>query len=180
MRSGWVIGVLTLCLTHAAEAQVNVFVAGGPSIPLRGFDRVAKLGGLGFVGATVPVSRTRVALGGEILYGRNPHHIVGDRSSLYGALGLARYVIVERRRLSVFASAGAGALLHSRASERFPGLDASAVGLAVTVGAGVSLRVAPVSPFLSVGYVRGAGSLDTSFPTELVDIRAGATVSLGP
>ena len=163
----------------AVAAQTEVFVAGAAALPLGDFGEIADLGIHGQLGGTVEVGTSGFAVAASGFFGSLPHAIAGDRSDLYGATVLTGYTIVDAYELRLRTWAGVGGMVHTRKSDRFPGLDGSKRGLSVSGGAVVSRPVGRISLFGSGFYTRGLGDLGTSsYPTEFVTIGGGVSIPL--
>lgn len=162
-----------------ASAQASLFGGAGAALPLGDFADVVDPGIEAFAGGTLGLGTGGVSLRAMAYYARHPHEIEGDRSDVFDVSVLAGYRVARVSGVGVSAWAGAGGMVHSRRSSRFPGLDTSRRGLSVSVGASASRPTGAVNVLVIALYTRGLGDLDTAaFPTAHLTIGAGVSVPI--
>jgi hypothetical protein len=164
----------------ASSAQTRVFVAGGAMVPLGDFASVAEPGpGVG-AGVLLGAGTRGLVMGVDASYARGSHSSGDARSDVYGLTGLIGYTLGGLGAVELTPLLGAGALVHTRRSAALPGLDATRAGPGASLGLRATFPVGGGRAFAAGGYVLGFGDVNTAaFPTKLLSLTAGVTISLG-
>jgi len=170
------VAALTLTLSGDLSAQASVFLGGGLTIPTGEYSDYAKTGWNGFGGVLFAVGEAGLAVGAEGFFGSNSHDYEGDKTNLYGGMGLVSYSIDTGSSAAPFVFGGVGYMTHSYKSDDFPDDEGSASGLAAGFGGGVSFPLGGVNGILAGSFVSGFGDIDG---THLVGINAAVQIPFG-
>jgi hypothetical protein len=165
----------SLTLASSASAQA-VFLGAGATIPTSTYGDYAKTGWMGFGGVLFPVGDAGLSVGGEGFYGSNSHETEGDKTNLYGAMGLVGFSFMPEASAQPFVYAGAGYMTHSYKSDSFPTAEGSESAMAVGLGGGVSFPLGGVRGMAAASYNQG---LDTLKETKFIGISAAIQIMLG-
>lgn len=163
--------VLSFLAPADVVGQIGVFVGAGMTAPTADFAEFpgevgngGKPGWQAFGGVLVPVGEAGLSVGGEIFYGVNNHDLTGDKTNLYGGMGLVGFAFGEPDAVSPFVFGGLGALVHDYRSEMFPIDEEKFTGLAAGGGGGVSFPLGTARCMVAGSYNQGMGDVsDTSF-----------------
>jgi hypothetical protein len=157
-------------------AQTAIFVMGGLTVPTGDYGELANAGWMAQAGAMFSVAPA-VAVGVGGLYGMNSHESPpdGDKTNLYGGLGIVQYTFVGAA-VTPYVYGGAGFITHSYKSEAFPAAEGSSSGLAATAGAGLDLPLGGQTGFVEAEYLTGFGDVDG---TDLFVVSAGVAFAVG-
>ena len=158
-------------------AQANVFLGGGATFPVSDFGELANTGWQGWGGVLVPVGDAGISVGAEGFYGSNNHEIDGNKTKLYGGLGLVGMQWGDPEGLQPAVFGGLGLMKRSFTSDAIPILDSSATSLAWGGGAGVGYPIGGVSGFLGASYTSGTG--DENFAIRYFTIGLSAMIPVG-
>lgn len=164
----------------ASSAQTRAFVAGSAMVPVGDFASVAEPGAGVAAGVLLAAGTRGLAMGVGASYGRLGHSSGDARSDVYGLMALVGYTLGGLGPVELTPLVGVGALVHARRSAALPGLDATRVGAGASLDLRATLPVGGVKAFAAGSYAMGFGDVNgAAFPTELLSVTAGVTISLG-
>lgn len=163
--------LVLLAVPVVAQAQVYVFLGGGPTFPNGDYGNYAKTGWIAHAGVGVPVGPAGLSVGLDAFYGQNNHSDVdGDKTNPYGAMGFAQYRFGNPERPGVYAYGEAGLLVHKYGSDTFSPESNSQFAL----GGGVGVDF-PLGGGKSI-WVEGAYT--NSDGTNFITAQAGIALGL--
>ncbi len=169
--AGAVVGSLAVSMAHA---QANIYIGGGPSIPVGEFGDYAKTGWLATAGFSVPVGGKGLSVGGEVMYGSNKHSdFAGDKTNLPGAFGFLMYRVGDQSKPGIYLFGQAGILNHQYKTSGSPGYSGeSDWKFAAGGGAGVDIPAGGVNVFVEGRFITRSG-------TSFIPIQAGISIPVG-
>lgn len=131
------VGLIGFALPARTAAQ-TIYVSGGATFPTGDYGDYAKTGWMGAAGMLFPVGGMGLALGAEGFYGQNNHSDVdGDKTSLYGGLGIVEYEFSAGGSVIPYVFGGLGLMVHKYSSDEFPEFEDSDSKFAYQFGGGV-------------------------------------------
>ena len=145
-----VIGTIVLMTTSNPLSAQTVWIGGGATFPTSDYGNLANTGYQFEAGVGTPVGDQGVYLGVGGSYGQNNHELIdGDKTNLYGFMGLVEYDFAGRDAERTFYVLGmAGVLWHKFSSDTSP--EATESGLGYAGAAGYSFPLGSVN-----GWVEG-------------------------
>ena len=180
---GWcTVGTVALFLFLAPGASAQaVFLGAGATIPTGDFADFgagdgANTGWMGFGGVLFPVGEAGLSVGGEGFYGSNSHDTDGDKTNLYGGMGLVGFTFNQEASAQPFVFSGIGFMTHSYKSDSFPTAEGSESGMAVGLGGGVSFPLGGVRGMAAASYNAGLDDIDG---TTFIGLSAAVQILVG-
>ncbi len=160
-----------------SSAQGTVFLGGGVTIPVSDYGELANTGWQGWGGVLVPVSDAGLSLGFEGFFGQNNHETDGNKTELWGGLGLVGWEWGDREGLQPTVFGGLGFMKRSFKSESTPALDNGTTSFAWGGGAGVGFPLGGVRGFAGGSYTSGTG--DVNFAVRFISLGVSVLIPLG-
>ena len=158
-----------LLVPAVANAQVMLFLGGGPTFPSGEYSDYANTGWMGHAGVGFAVGPRGLTAGVDAFYGQNNHSdIEGDKTNPYGAMGFLAYRFGNPERPGIYLIGDAGFLVHKYGSDTFESESESQ--FAFGGGAGVEIPMGGKSIFIEGHYTTSDG---TNFMSALVGIGFG-------
>jgi opacity protein-like surface antigen len=169
----------TLAMTAVstrAEAQVNVFIGGGPSLPMGDFKDYAKTGWLLQGGLGVDISKG-LFLEAEGFFGSNAHEATGtsnDKTNIMAFMAaLGKSFGTEDAKVSPYVLAGVGMLGHQFRSDDDLASEGTETKFGYTGAVGLSFRLNEKARFwLEARYLGAEG-------TAVLPLFVGISIGLG-
>jgi hypothetical protein len=149
------IAALALAMTTApaAQAQVNLGVAGGPVSPVGGLGDVVNAGFHGGVVIDLGIPVLPFGVRADAMYQRLPGTAGGDDfNQLFGTVN-GRVGLIPIPLLSAYATAGAGLYSSSFAGDRTTD-NGRSVDTGINAGVGARINLVFVRPFIEARYHR--------------------------
>ena len=161
--------VALLSVPAVANAQVMLYLGGGPTFPSGEYSDYANTGWMAHAGVGVPVGPKGLMAGVDAFYGQNNHSdFDGDKTNPYGAMGFLAYRFGNPERTGIYLLGDAGLLVHKYGSDTFDSESDSQ--FAFGAGAGVEIPMGGKSIFVEGHYTTSDG---TNFISALVGIGFG-------
>lgn len=134
-RAAALVSALLACAAPALPAQVAVRAGGGATFPVGEFDHGAGTGWLAVADMSGSIGGSRhVAVGLEVLYGRNPglgagnEGVVDESHTHLGAFWIARYRLAPPHKPSPYVQLGVGLVFSTYAYECDPTIPGNLCG----------------------------------------------------
>lgn len=148
------------------NAQVFLFVGGGPTFPSGEYSDYANTGWMAHAGVGFPVGPRGLMAGIDAFYGQNNHSdIDGDKTNPLGAMGFLAYRFGDPERTGVYLIGDAGLLVHKYGSDTFDSESDSQ--FAFGGGAGVEIPMGSKTVWIEGHYTTSDG---TNFISALVGL----------
>lgn len=168
---------LAVATPAVSQAQVSLYVAAGPSIPIGDLGDVAGTGYVVAGGFTVPLGENGLWTGAEGTYGRNsidsgPFQDSGS-VQLFGAMALLGYTIPTESTIHPYVWGGAGLLRAKRDLDNVTDDPEADTDFGFQAGVGTTFGHGTVRPLIEA-RLETAGS-----DKQFFAIDAGATFALG-
>lgn len=160
----------------AGVSAQSVYVGGGATVPTGDYGNYASVGFMAFGGVLVPVGDAGVSVGAQGFWGTNSHDVDGDKTNLYGGMGIVGFTFSPEATASPFVFGGLGLMTHSFKSDSTPSAEGSVSDLAAGFGAGMAFPLGSIGGMVAASYNRGFGDIDG---TEFVGISAAVQIPVG-
>lgn len=173
------VGAVALAVLSTSASAQNVFLGGGPSIPMGDYKDYAKTGWLLQGGLGIDVGNKGMFIEGEAFFGSNAHENTGnfkDKTNIIAFMAaLGKSFGAADAKVSPYVLAGAGIVGHQFRTDDDDRADEEATEnkFGYTGAVGVAFRLNEKAKFWVEGRFLGSSG------TNVIPFAAGISISLG-